>query len=98
MKVVYATKRVEKKFTKYLQGTEFSDKIKQRIVELKAAPNLTVIDKMKFLELHKLRGEKKGLMSIKVKKNWKIIFRARDSFDNYAEVKTLELIDFEDYH
>ncbi|KXK26865.1 MAG: Plasmid maintenance system killer protein [candidate division WS6 bacterium OLB20] len=98
MQVEYASRKAEKTFNKYLNGTEFSSKIERRILELEAAQDLSQIDAIKSLQLHKLSGKRKGQMSIACKGSWKIVFIAKVDFTQYSEVTEIELLDFVDYH
>jgi|SRR5699024_1686415 len=49
-------------------------KVKQRINQLKAADDLWTISKMPQLYLHPHKGRNKGLWSIDVKNNWRMLF------------------------
>lgn len=49
-------------------------KIKQRMTQLKSADNLKVIESLPALRLHEHTGSGKGIWSIDIQKNWRILF------------------------
>ncbi|MCC5915753.1 MAG: type II toxin-antitoxin system RelE/ParE family toxin [Cryomorphaceae bacterium] len=49
-------------------------KIKQRITQLKSADNLEDILKLPVLRLHQHIGKSKGIWSIDIQENWRILF------------------------
>lgn len=50
-------------------------KIKQRMRQLKSANNLSVIASLPALRLHPHIGKNKGIWSIDIQKNWRILFK-----------------------
>lgn len=79
MKLSYKTKRLEKSFTtdKGLvksYGT-LAKKIKRRRNELEEADNLWVISQLPVLRLHQHKGKGKGIWSIDIQENWRILFK-----------------------
>jgi proteic killer suppression protein len=49
-------------------------KVKLRISQLKNADNLEVISKLHVLRLHQHIGKGKGIWSIDIQENWRILF------------------------
>jgi len=50
-------------------------KIKQRITQLKSADNLDIISKIPVLRLHPYIGKDRGVWSIDIQQNWRILFK-----------------------
>lgn len=78
MKLRYKTKKLEKSLEsdKGLSKNynTLAKKIKQRIQQLKSADNLEVIRQVSVLRLHPHTGKNKGIWSIDIQKNWRILF------------------------
>ena len=110
MKLTYKTKKLEKSLTKDYELIKaygsLSKKIKQRILELKAAENLEVITTLPALRLHPHKGKNKGIWSIDIYKNWRILFtvahnpvpQKEDGGVALHEVKVIKIISIEDPH
>lgn len=79
MEIHYRTKRLERSLTtdKGLSKTygNLAKKIKQRMQQLKGADNLYVIASLPALRLHPHIGKNKGIWSIDIQKNWRILFK-----------------------
>lgn len=79
MKLSYKTNKLEKSLTtdKALVKTygALAKKIKQRRIELENAENLWIISQLPVLRLHQYQGDRKGIWSIDVKDNWRILFQ-----------------------
>lgn len=78
MKITFKTKKLENSLTcdKGLAknyGT-LAKKIKQRMTQLESAENLATIKALSVLRLHEHQGKNKGIWSIDVHKNWRILF------------------------
>lgn len=78
MKLSYKTRKLEKSFTtdKGLAKSygRLAKKIKQRKHQLESAENLWVIAQLPVLRLHQHVGEGKGIWSIDIQENWRILF------------------------
>lgn len=79
MKLSYKTKKLEKSFAtdKGLAKTygTLAKKIKQRKNQLESADNLLVLSKLLVLRLHQHIGRGKGIWSIDIQENWRILFQ-----------------------
>jgi toxin HigB-1 len=78
MKLSYKTKKLEQSFTtdKGLAksyGT-LAKKIKLRKQQLESADNLWTIAQLPALRLHQLKGDRKGIWSVDIHQNWRILF------------------------
>lgn len=78
MEVRYQTKKLERTLTsdkelKKRYGS-LAKKIKQRINQLTSAENLGVIANLPALRLHPHIGKNRGLWSIDIQANWRILF------------------------
>ena len=68
-----------------------SAKIAAILTYLQAAPDIDAIRRLQSWKAHQLSGDRKGVWSLTVSKNWRITFRVNSD----AEIIDL---DFEDYH
>ncbi len=68
---------------------DMADKIKAILARLHSAETIEDMS-MHSYKLHQLRGDRKGVWSVSVKKNWCITFR--------FEKETAFEVNFEDYH
>lgn len=110
MKLRYKTKKLEKSLEsdKGLSkdyGT-LAKKLKQRIQQLKSADNLEVIRQISVLRLHPHTGKNKGIWSIDIQENWRILFiigndpipLLEDGGVNIKEITIVEITSIEDPH
>lgn len=78
MKISYKNNKLEKSLTidKVIIKTygNQAKKIKQRMNELESWDTLDDILKLPALRLHPYKGNKKGLWSIDIHQNWRILF------------------------
>ncbi|MGH1366363.1 MAG: type II toxin-antitoxin system RelE/ParE family toxin [Calditrichia bacterium] len=89
MRLSFKTRKLERSLTNDKEtlksyGTR-AKKIKQRISQLKAAPQLSVIATLPALRLHQYIGKRKGTWSIDIHENWRICFQI-----DHDPVPTLE--------
>lgn len=79
MELSYKTKKLERSFTtdKGLAKAYgvMARKVAQRKRELESAENLWQLSQLKALRLHQHTGSNKGIWSIDIQKNWRILFR-----------------------
>jgi len=83
-----------------------SKKIKQRMDQLKAANDLSIIAKIKVLRLHPYLGNRLGEWTIDIQENWRICFkidqnpipRLNDGGVNLNMVTTIKILSVEDPH
>jgi len=79
MEIHYRTKKLERSLTT-VKGLSkaygrLARKINQRIHQLKSADNLSVIAQLPALRLHSHLGKNKGVWSIDIQENWRILFK-----------------------
>lgn len=78
MEIRFKNRKLEKSLTtdKGLAKTygKLAKKIKQRIIQLENAKNLEVISKLPVLRLHQHIGKRKGIWSVDIQENWRILF------------------------
>ncbi len=72
-------------------------KIKQRINQLESADNLAIISTLPVLRLHQYEGKDKGIWSIDIQKNWRILFEINQDpiptlEDGGVDLKTITII------
>lgn len=81
--------------------------VKQRLEELKAAPDLSDFEKMPQSNCHELRGGRKGELAVDISPNHRIIFipenepvpKKEDGGLNWEKVTKIKIIAIgEDYH
>jgi len=78
---------------KYKFAKHIVEKYKMRIGQLIDAPDLKTIGQIKSLNLEKLKGDRKGQLSIRVDNQFRICFQQL----NENEI-SVELIELTDYH
>lgn len=66
-------------------------KIEAILSFLSAAPGLRAVQKLSVWHAHQLVGDRKGIWSLTVSRNWRITFKL-------SPEGTIEDLDFEDYH
>lgn len=78
MKISYKSNKLERNlsFDKALLKNygRIAKKLKQRKNELESWPTLHDISKLPALRLHPLQGNKEGIWSVDIHKNWRILF------------------------
>lgn len=79
--------------SRYKYAGYIVQKYKLRISQLIDAPDLRTISQIKSLNLEKLRGDRKGQLSIRINEQYRICFREL----NEKEI-AIEIIDLTDYH
>ncbi|MFT3945473.1 MAG: type II toxin-antitoxin system RelE/ParE family toxin [Agriterribacter sp.] len=77
---------------KYKFAKHIVEKYKLRIGQLIDAPDLKTIAQIQSLNLEKLKGNRKGQLSIRVNNQFRICFRETDG--NKITVEILELTDY----
>lgn len=110
MKVIYKNSKLENSQTndKVLikKYGELAKKIKQRIIQLTEAENLSIIAKLPALRLHPYKGSRVCEWSIDIKENWRIIFelnhdpipKQEDGGVDLLLIKAIEIVSIEDPH
>ncbi len=78
--------------SKYKFAKHIVEKYKMRIGQLIDAPDLKTISRIKSLNLEKLKGDRKGQMSIRVDDQFRICFYELD--ENEIAIEILELTDY----
>lgn len=78
MNLNYKNKKLEQSLTEDKNIIKnyggLSKKIKQRIEQLKASDDLSIIAKIPVLRLHPYKGDRLGEWSIDIQENWRICF------------------------
>lgn len=110
MKIKYKNNKLEKSLTNdkeliKLYG-ELAKKIKERMKQLTAAENLSVIAMLHALRLHPYKGNRAGEWSIDIKDNWRIVFeiaqspipQKEDGGVNLTQITVIEIVSVEDPH
>ena|SRR5690625_1775087 len=110
MKIKYKTRKLEKSLTsdKGLAKDygKLAKKIKQRRQQLESAEHLGVIAKLPALRLHPHKGQNKGMWSIDIQNNWRILFlignepipTLEDGGVNIEQVTIIEITSITDPH
>jgi proteic killer suppression protein len=78
--------------SKYKFAKHIIERYRLRIGQLIDAPDLKTISQIKSLNLEKLKGERKGQLSIRVDNQFRICFF--EVAENEITVEILELIDY----
>ncbi|MBX3257084.1 MAG: type II toxin-antitoxin system RelE/ParE family toxin [Chitinophagaceae bacterium] len=84
---------IKRCIVKYRFAKHIIEKYKLRIGQLIDAPDLKTIGQIQSLNLEKLKGDRKGQLSIRVDKQFRICFREMDE-----HTITVEILELTDYH
>jgi proteic killer suppression protein len=81
-------------------NSRLAKKIKQRRIQLESAENLEVIFKIPQLRLHQYKGNRKGIWSIDIQENWRILFEINQNLipsleDGGIDLKAITIISIE---
>ena len=79
--------------SKYKFAKHIIEKYKLRIGQLIDAPDLKTISQIRSLNLEKMKGDRKGQLSIRVNDQFRICFKEL----NDKEI-TIEILELTDYH
>ncbi len=111
MEVSFDTKSMQKRCSeeKAMQkqwGKPLATKLKQRLIELKAADTLQDIGRTPPARCHELKGERKGQLSVDLQHPYRLIFtpdhtplpRKKDGGLDWNSVTKVVVIEVEDTH
>ncbi len=110
MKLAFKTRKLEKSLTDDIKMVKtygvLAKKINQRIIELKVAEHLGVLSTLPALRLHPHKGKNKGLWSVDIYQNWRILFeldhnpipKKDDGSVAIMEITNIKIISIEDPH
>ncbi len=110
MEIVFKTNKLKKQLTvsKDLLKTlgQRAKKVNQRIEELKAAENLSIMGLIPAAKCHELKGNRKGQLAVKVSDNYRLIFepnhdptpRKEDGGLNWEQITVIKILEIKDYH
>ena len=95
----------EKEMQKQL-GAEMAKKLKQRLMELKAATNLLEVSYLPPTRLHELTGNRRGQFTVDLKHPYRLLFipvndtivRLKDGGIDRSKVTLIEIIEIIDFH
>ena len=68
-----------------------ADKIEAMVTFLAAAPDVETVRRLQAWKAHQLTGDRKGVWSFSVTRNWRLTFEVADD-------DVIENLNFEDYH
>ncbi len=110
MKLSFKTKKLEKQLTNLPQmkkafGTR-TKKVNQRMGEIKASDNLSVLMSIPAARCHQLTGDKKGSFAVDISNNHRLIFepnhnpipRKDDNSIDHIKITDIQILGTEDYH
>lgn len=110
MLIRYKTKKLEKRLTdpKELNKNfgQLAKKINQRISQLKAADNLSIMRTLPAARCHELTGEYEDCLAVDVSGNYRLIFKRDhdprpqkpDGGLDWTSVTIIEIQEIKDYH
>ncbi len=110
MDLSYKNRKLERSLTedKNIIKTygHLSKKIKQRINQLVASEDLSIIAKIPVMRLHPYKGDRLGEWSVDIQENWRICFKIYhdpiplldDGGVNLNQVTAIKIISIEDPH
>ena len=100
---MYKNKRLERNFSSLsnmqMAYGRLAKRIDQRMQQLDSAANLSDIQAIRSTKLHQLQGKDKGLLSISISGNWRIVFEPiGGSFLDYETIEVIKIEKVVDYH
>lgn len=110
MEISYKNKKLEKQLTDPIAMVktfgQLAKKINQRLRDLSAAENLSVIRNLPAARCHELNGERNGELSVDVSVNYRLIFEPKhdpipkkdDGGLNWNAVTSIQINEIQDYH
>lgn len=110
MEIVFASKKLEKILTDDLQLKreygQMAKKIRQRLLEFRAAENLEVMRTIPAANCHALTGDLAGFLVVDVSRNWRMLFTPNhiplpeliDGGLDWNKVVSICVEAIEDYH
>ncbi len=87
-------------------GSDNAKKIRQRLLELKAADTLADVSKLPPARCHDLFGDRRGQFAVDVKQPYRLVFEPADnpvplrpdgSIDK-SSVRSIQILEVENYH
>jgi len=81
-------------------------KVNQRLMDLSAAPNLSLLRTLPALRCHELSGARKGALAVDVSGNYRLIFvpdhdpvpEKKEGGLDWSRVTQIRILSIEDYH
>jgi len=67
---------------------------REKLIVIEAAPDERTLRNWKSLHYEKLQGDREGQRSIRINKQWRLVFTLDDS----SKPPTIEVLSIEDYH
>ncbi len=108
MEVTYANKKLEKELTSKKEIARHyghvAVKLMRRISILRAVSNLALVSKDPPERLHELTGSRKGVFSVDLSANWRLLFKPDpmllrpDGGVDLAAVTRVQILSIEDTH
>jgi plasmid maintenance system killer protein len=110
MQIAYKTKKLEKNCTdpKAIKKAynQMAKQINQRIKQLEAAKDLSVMRTLPGARCHELKGDLAGCLAVNLSGNWRLIFRPShypppqkpDGGLDWSKVTNITIINIDDYH
>jgi proteic killer suppression protein len=110
MEISYKSKKLEKQLTDPKKMNKafgvMAKKVNQRMKDLTGAENLAVMRFIQAARCHELKGDKKGLLSVDVSGNFRLIFepdhtpptKKEDGGLDWERVIKIRMIEIEDPH
>lgn len=110
MVISYKSSKLEKNLTEPKRVRKafgsMAKKVHQRMKELSAADNLSVMNLLPAARCHELKGDKDGLLAVDVSNNFRLVFEPDhkplpekdDGGLDWERVTKIRIIAVEDYH
>lgn len=87
-------------------GRERAEVLRQRLDEIRASENLSVLGRLPQARCHELKGDRKGQLAVKLDRQYRLIFkvgqdpvpRKADGGLDWIRVTAVVILEMEDYH
>jgi toxin HigB-1 len=108
VEVTYANKKLEKELASEKEMArhrgQLASKLKLRLFTLRAASSLDLVSKLPPDRCHELIGSRKGVFSVDLNANWRLLFKPdpmplrQDGGVDLAAVTRVQILSIEDTH
>lgn len=110
MKISFKNRKLEKQLTNSKELSKsfgkYARNVNQRLQELIAAENLSIMRTLPAARCHELTGDRKGELAVSISGNYRLIFRPDhdplprkdDGGLNWVKVTKIQINEIADYH
>lgn len=110
MNVSFKNKKLEKSLTISSEIIKTygirAKKVKQRMDEIRASADVSVLMQIPAANCHELKGSLKGTFAVDISGNWRLLFEPdchpvpekSDGSMDYSQIQSIKILEIKDYH